>query len=60
MGIEDTAAADGAGRRGLSQDKSVSGHQHDRLGELEAHKANGSRLNCFVTVERHETPWSRT
>ena len=53
MGIEDSTAADGAGRQWLSQDKPVAGYQHDRFGKPEAHKTQRSRLNCFVTVEKH-------
>ena len=53
MSIEDTATANGAGWQGLPQDKSITGDQHDWLGELEAHKTNSSRLNRFVAVERN-------
>ena len=51
MRIEDTAASNRTGRRGLAEDEAVARNEHTWLGKLDAHQPSSSRLDCFISVE---------
>src|ERR1035438_5887146 len=53
MGVKDTSPANCSSGRRLPENKPVAGDQHDLLGELDAHQANRSRLNCFMAIQRN-------
>jgi hypothetical protein len=53
MRIEHATTANRCGRRALPENEAITGHEHKRVVQLQAHESMSARLGRVVTIEQN-------